>query len=52
MITGLSLRRLPLQLNGADVTIAPPNPLPRPDGSVPLNGRAETSFGTQRGGRA
>lgn len=31
------VKRGEAQLTGADVTIAPPNPLPRPDGSVPLN---------------
>ena len=25
------------KVTGSDVTIAPPNPLPRPDGSMPLN---------------
>ena len=31
------VKRGEAQLTGADVTIAPPNPLPRPDGSMPLN---------------
>ncbi len=31
------VKRGEAQLTGSDVTIAPPNPLPRPDGSVPLN---------------
>jgi len=31
------VKRGEAKLTGSDVTIAPPNPLPRPDGSVPLN---------------
>ncbi|HUU98397.1 MAG TPA: flavodoxin-dependent (E)-4-hydroxy-3-methylbut-2-enyl-diphosphate synthase [Phycisphaerae bacterium] len=31
------VKRGEANLIGSDVTIAPPNPLPRPDGSVPLN---------------